>query len=819
MAAPGATYRIQFNSDFTLRDARRLVPYLRDLGITHLYASPVLTSRQGSTHGYDVADPATVDREIGSEEEWAALADELREAGLSVMLDIVPNHMAASIENPWWRDVLARGQESEYARYFDIDWDAKGGKVLLPVLGESTEDALAAGSFRIEGEGEAARLCYFATELPLAAGSFEGGEVTAEVLERQHYRLEHWESGAQRLNYRRFFDITELVSLREEDPEVFARAHERVLAMMRNQRISALRVDHIDGLRDPADYLWRLQARSSEAGGGGESFYVLIEKILAPDEELPAEWPVAGTTGYDFLNLVNGLYIDPDGLERLDALYREVTGQEAPFEKVAREAKLQVMRDSFAGEMESLAGELVLLAAAEGVMLTLEEARGAIEQVTAGMPVYRTYTNGAAVSERDVAVVERAFEGVEDGAVAGFLRRVLLLDREDVPAGWLRFVMRWQQFTGPIMAKGVEDTAFYRYNRLLSANEVGGEPGSPLTTVERLHASLANRRLLTMNAATTHDTKRSEDARARLNVLSEITERWAACVRGWRGRAERAGTGIEANDAYALYQLLYAAWPLDGPDQTFRERMHGVLEKSLREAKRRTSWGQVDEGYEGDAHGHLDESLDDEAFCREMEALVEETGVSAAVNSLSQLVIKLTAPGVPDTYQGCELWENSLVDPDNRRPVDFDARMRMLNGLSERVDAAELLRNWQDGRIKAYVTRRGLEARARYAAAFALGGYLPLVTEGEDAGRVVAFARVEGAQWLITVAPRLTWGVSGGEWPLGEAWGDTAILLPDYAPDEWRDVLTGAEVDGSQPRLRVADVLRDLPVALLTCDR
>jgi (1->4)-alpha-D-glucan 1-alpha-D-glucosylmutase len=825
VAAPTATYRLQFNKDFRLADAEKLIDYLDALGISHVYASPLLKSRAGSMHGYDVEDPTVIDPEIGSEDEFAAFSEALRSGGLSILLDIVPNHMAADLGNPWWRDVLERGRDSEYARYFDIDWDRGGGKIVLPILGEPLEELLASGGLHVRRDNGSAWVEYEDTRLPVAAGAYDGGEDVRELLARQHYKLEYWRTGSQKLNYRRFFDVSELVSLREEDPEVFHRAHQRVMEMVLQGQVSGLRVDHVDGLRDPKSYLERLQlAARAQSREPAEEAYVVVEKITARDESLPDDWPCAGTTGYDFLNEMNGLFIDPNGIERLTSVYEDFVGAREKFADVAYDAKKQVMTELFAGEMRVLNRRLAELARADHA-LAAEDLSRALTEVMGALPVYRTYTRALDVRESDRRVIEDAVAtarrraGDVPGEAFNFLRRVLLLENPADERGWLAFVVRWQQFTGPITAKGVEDTAFYRYVRLISANEVGGDPGSCVTTSEWFHEQNAHwleRWPQKLNATSTHDTKRSEDVRARINVLSEMADDWRAAVERWRAandRKKKAVAGRAAPDAceeYFLYQTLVGAWPLDESElPALCERLPAVIEKSLREAKRNTSWLNPDAEWEAGVQSFAAALFEDEAFLEDFRAFMTKVELPGAVNSLAQIVLKATAPGVPDVYQGSELWDFSLVDPDNRRPVDFERRERFLESF-ERVSPEELLANWRDGRVKLYVTQQVLRMRREHPALFAEGTYEPLATTGPRAERLVAFARVSEAAGAAVIAPRLVAPLCGSGWPLGDAWIDTAVRLPD---GEWRDVFSGETTPGGVAL--AADLLRSFPVAVL----
>src|SRR5579883_1637717 len=978
---PGSTYRLQLNADFRFEDARALVPYLDALGVSDLYLSPVMTARRGSAHGYDVVDPTRISDELGGESAFLALAAAVRERGMGLLLDIVPNHTAASLENPWWRDVLQNGPVSPYAPFFDIAWQTARpglenrelglvyedgrlavryydwrlpvaarsyGRVFGPVLPAcldalAPDPAAAAAVERVVGDLE--RLAVGTTEQFRAAaealwqlyqdhalvrrcvdeavqayngrkGEPRSFDALDRLLGEQTYRLAYWRVASPEINYRRFFDVSDLVAMRVEDERVFAATHARVLRLVADGQVTGLRVDHVDGLADPQVYLQRLQAALGEGpnppgppslsrkggaspasstppshigrGTGGVGRYVVVEKILTGEEELPREWPVAGTTGYEFARAVLGLLVDPAADPTLDALWTRLTGQPADFCAIAYEQKLKVMADLFAGDVSALATRLSELASRDRHArdLTVTELERALVEVTAQFPVYRTYTRDFAVAPRDRGYVEQAVAAArerqpDNGAALGFLRRVLLLETPSYLAeadrlAWLRFTMRWQQFTGPIAAKGVEDTALYVYTRFLALNEVGSEPeraggadgaavGEPPDPVASFHGWNAARRRAwphTLNATSTHDTKRSEDVRARLAVLSELPGLWATRLERWHAwnrPLQPTVHGQSVPDGSAellLYQTLLGAWPLHEAEvPSFKERLRAYLVKASREAKTHTSWLHPDGAYEDALTGFAGAILapaDGSPFLADFLAFQRVVAFYGALNGLSQVLLKIAAPGVPDFYQGTELWDFSLVDPDNRRPVDFAARGRLLAALDEQESADRtgllrgLLAHWEDGRIKLYLTARALDCRRRHAALFADGDYLPLAAAGARGDHVCAFGRRRGASWALAVAPRLparlAATIGGGQGgpatdqggaadtlpplrlPLGDTvWGDTRLLLPAGAPRRWRNALSGANVDAAaEPPDGAADLalplgglLRDCPVALL----
>ncbi|HET9016173.1 MAG TPA: malto-oligosyltrehalose synthase [Thermomicrobiaceae bacterium] len=931
---PRSTYRLQFTADFGFADACRLVPYLARLGIGAVYASPLQAARQGSTHGYDVVDPDRLNPALGTDAEFTDLINTLHDHGMGLILDIVPNHMAAAPENRWWTNVLEHGPDSPHASTFDIDWyrgdtsPSGRAQVLLPILGNYFGEALEARQLRLDVQEGALILRYYDREFPVAPSSYgavlraaqaalpaaptdrgpsrcladladlsersdadaaramhaglgallrdspeaqqalehaitvyngaAGDPASFDALERlldeQAYRLAHWRAAAERVNYRRFFDVSDLVSLRMGDPSVFAATHRLVLRLVEDGAVAGLRVDHVDGLENPGAYLELLRRevdgrrqRRGESGG-----YLVVEKILAEDETLPAGWPVSGTTGYDFLNVVNRLLVDRDGLTELRRIYAQATGLRESFDDVAYRSKIRVMEELFSGEVRALAGHLETLSQRDRYARNAgpDELHRALVEVSANLSCYRTYTHGATVSPEDRRRILGAVDATRRRSsdlserVVGFVRRVLLLEMprtadEELRADWLRFVQRWQQLTGPITAKGVEDTALYAYNALVSLNEVGGDPGLDVDPVAAFHRAGGARRARwphAMSATATHDTKRGEDTRARIGVLSEIPHTWEATFRRWRRWNQRhrrlVGDVVapDANEECLIYQTLLGAWPADRDDlERFRERLHGYLVKAARESKVHTSWIDPNGEYEQAVLEFVDAILEpvaDNRFVTDFQRLQQGVAGAGVTKSLAQVLLKVSWPGIPDFYQGTELWDLSLADPDNRRPVDFAVRARLLDDLESLVksprprDVRRLLDNWRDGRIKLYVTAASLAARDRRPGLFQDGDYVPLEADGSMSEHLVAFARRQGTAWSVTVtARRSTSPAHRGRPPLGRAvWRETTVSLPDDAPVNWRNVLTGERVAAVGPALRqldVAVVLRVLPVALL----
>ena len=849
MKVPSSTYRLQLSGELRLADALAAVPYLDALGIEALYLSPVTVATPGSRHGYDCCDSTRVNPELGSEEELAALSAALAERGMGILLDIVPNHMAASTHNPWWRDVLARGPASPSADLFDIAWHAVGAggrfQVLLPVLGDRYGEVLARGEIRIDGD----EIAYFDRRYPIAEDTRDGLEAARSdrealhrLLERQHYRLADWRVASERINYLRFFDVADLVALRSQDRSVFERTHALALRLARAGLVSGLRIDHVDGLWDPHGYLEQLQA---ELGGDG---WIVVEKILIGDEALPAEWPVAGTTGYEFSRAVTGLQVDGAGLQALDDLYHRFTGRPERFADLLVRQKQRMLRELFAGEIEQRSAELFAVSDRDRSArdLSRRQLADALAEVTASLPVYRLYGRSGVARPADRALLDQALAEVAarrpdlDGPVLAWVRRVLALDLRDaadqsgMARPWVDLVMRWQQLTGPVMAKGLEDTALYQYNRLLSLNMVGGEPDPPrrhLTAGEfhRRAAAQLERWWGGLNATTTHDSKRSEDVRSRLHVLAEIPDVWLRAVWRWHGlnqehrRALGGRTVPDANEELFVYQTLLGVWPLTaGEMEGFGERIREYLIKAAREAKVHSSWLEPDEEHEAALVDFASALLDPQrapGFRADMERLAGRVARWGAVNSLAQLALKLAAPGVADFYQGSELWIPTLVDPDNRRPIDLAARAELLAEVEraggDPASLAALVRDWRDGRLKMLVTWRGLRARRRDADLFLRGDYLPLEASGHAADHLFAFARRRAGAWLVCAVPRFPARLASG-FPLGaRTWRDTIVAFPVGASTAWTDLATGAAVGAADGVLRAADLFRTLPVALV----
>ncbi|HEX6128196.1 MAG TPA: malto-oligosyltrehalose synthase [Candidatus Limnocylindria bacterium] len=873
MTIPRATYRLQLQPGFGFDAAAAVVPYLAELGVSHLYISPILQAEAGSTHGYDIVDHDRLNVELGGEAGFDRLVDAVRARSLGLVVDVVPNHMAISPANRWWWDVLEHGPASPYADHFDVDWDPPESRlrnvILLPVLGDHYGRVLEAGDLSLTRDGAEVAVAYGDQRFPLdpsslasvlsdaaeAVGSDElafigramgtlppstsgdrkearrrhddaavlGERLAALVgdprvadavdtalaevsrdhdrldrlLEEQNYRLAFWRAGSRDLGYRRFFDIDSLVGLRVERPEVFEATHRLILDRVAAGDISGLRIDHPDGLRDPLAYFVRLREAAPDA-------WIVAEKILGPEEEL-RDWPIHGTTGYGFANLATRLQVDAAAEGPLTELYASWTDADPDWEAVAYAARLQALSDALGSDLNRLTELWLTICEANRRYrdFTRHELHEALRDVAAAFGVYRTYVRAsdAAVDEEDRRVVRAATELAAkrrpdlDPDLFGFLASILLLEEDGRPAAEL--AARFQQLTPAAMAKGVEDTAFYRYPRFVALNEVGGEPGRFAVDPGAFHAAMLagqRRHPEAMLSTSTHDTKRSEDLRARLAAISEDPAGWGRTVEklSRHASAQRGASGLPDRKAeYLFYQTVVGAWPIDA------DRAGGYMRKAAREAKELTSWTAPDEAYEAALDRFVRGCLDDAGFRAEIETFVASLAEAGRANALAQLLWKLTAPGVPDLYQGSELWDLSLVDPDNRRPVDFEFRRRVVSadGPPPPDDA--------EGRSKLWLVRQGLALRARRPADLAgTASYRPLRAEGPAAEHVVAYQRGEG---VVAVAPRLTrrLAADGG-------WRETRLLLP---AGPWRDVLTGEEVAG--PVFDLQPGLERFPVALM----
>jgi (1->4)-alpha-D-glucan 1-alpha-D-glucosylmutase len=770
---PASTYRLQVHAEFPLDEAAKVAGYLADLGVTHAYSSPLLRSAEGSTHGYDTVDHAHIDEARGGREGFDRFVGALHESGLGLVLDLVPNHMgiADPAAAPWWWDVLKHGRDSEHAAAFDVDWDFGGGKVRVPVLG-SADDV---EKLEVVEGTDGPELHYYDNRFPIAPGTESGSP--QEVHDRQHYELVDWRRADSDLNYRRFFAINTLAGLRTEDPAIFDATHELILTLVTEGAVDGLRIDHPDGLADPKGYLDRL----AEASGHR---WTVVEKILEPGEDLPESWATAGTTGYDALSEVDQVLIDPAGEPALTALDTELAGAEVDYAELVRASKREVTDGILGSEVARLVRVIGELPGIDRGQQT-----EALAELLACFAVYRSYLPDGR-EHLDAAVAAVRDRRADLAAAVDALHPVL------AQAG-TEAATRFEQTSGPVMAKGVEDSAYYRWARFVALNEVGGDPAQFGSGVEEFHAAQQRRlerRGRSMTTLSTHDTKRSEDVRARLAVLAELPTEWAQLARTLLDRHPLADRPL----AHQVWQNLVGAWPLS------RERAQAYAEKAAREAGTSTTWTAPDEEFEAQLHALVDAAFDDPTTAAELDAFVARIAPFGWSNSLAQKLLQLTMPGVPDVYQGTELWDHSLVDPDNRRPVDYAAR----RGLLAQLDAGTVPTLDESGAAKLLVVATVLRARRDHPEWFT--GYQPVAVTGSAAQHVVAFDRGTADQpGVVTVATRLPAGLAA------TGWGDTALQLPN---GPWRDLLTGERFVSDVAGIAVDLVLARLPAALLVRD-
>ncbi|HZL13420.1 MAG TPA: malto-oligosyltrehalose synthase, partial [Verrucomicrobiae bacterium] len=768
MQIPRATYRLQFHGHFRLTDALALVPYLHALGISHIYSSPLFKAAPHSVHGYDVCDFAQINPEIGTEEDLEKLADALHEREMGLILDIVPNHMGiAAPENLWWQDVLKNGRASKFADYFDINWESDDetlrGKILIPILADDYEKVLARGELKLENSGAGFQpasagkmpappaqhgivLRYFDNEFPLAPNSISENvpveKINAswialdELIQKQNYRLAPWRDGDSKLNYRRFFAVSTLAAVRVEDEKVFNAVHALLKKWLDKNWLGGLRVDHPDGLRDPENYLRRLRALAPDK-------WIVVEKILQPQEQMPETWPVQGTTGYDFLNQVNGLFIQSQNEKILTDFYAEFTGEPTDSSKMVQEKKRLVLQTLFTTEVNRLTDLLVQIASENSAYQKFSRKQWceALIELAASFSVYRTYirADGNFISENDLQFVKQAAAQAKKlradlaPELFDFLSGLLLCKNSGagkMPAPLLEndFVARFQQLTSPAMAKGVEDTVFFCLNRFASINEVGGDPGKFGMSVEEFHQFCQSQNAHWPNSmlcSSTHDTKKSEDVRARMNLLSEIPGEWRETVLRWskmNGR-HRQKDFLDRNMEYLFYQTLIGAWPIS------LERILAYMEKASCEAKQHTDWNDRNKGYDDALKNFVTATLTDKKFTNDLEKFVASLAKAAQINSLAQTLLKLTAPGVPDIYQGNELWDFSLVDPDNRRLVDFEIRKKLLAEVKN-LSAEQIWKRRDEGLPKLWLIQKVLQLRAQKPEIFH-GDYEPIFARGQ----------------------------------------------------------------------------------------
>ncbi|MFH2138924.1 MAG: malto-oligosyltrehalose synthase [Candidatus Omnitrophota bacterium] len=926
MKIPISTYRLQFNPAFTFADAKKNLSYLKSLGISDIYASPIFKSRKGSMHGYDIVDPNQLNPELGSTEDFNALTEDVKNRQMGWVQDIVPNHMAFDRENEMLMDVLEMGKLSPYYKYFDIDWnhpyESMRGRLLAPFLGKFYAECLEAGEIKLQYSEKGLSINYYSLQFPLKIESYKmvclfnidelkltlgqshplflkylnicsvfdvddnlpemekynqlrqgkdllrelyvndeliknfiDGNIKAfngtpadvesfnlleDILSRQLFRLSFWKVATEEINYRRFFNINELICLRIEDDDVYRRTHVLLGRLFDEGKISGIRVDHIDGLYDPGTYLEKLKKQFPDS-------YLLVEKILISQEKLPGCWPVQGTTGYDFLNYVNGLFCLKRNQRKINRIYSKFTSNNIAYDELAGNKKRLIIGKHMAGNIDNLAHFMKKISSYSryGSDITLYGLRRALVEVLTNFPVYRTYISRDNFKDTDVQYVLSAIKKAKQ-SIPGlvyeldFIEKFLLLKpehyiREQERGEVTDFVMQFQQVSGPLMAKGVEDTVCYVYNRLLSLNEVGASPDKFGIFSSDFHYFSKRKKKkwpYSLNSLSTHDTKRGEDVRARINVLSEIPAVWEQNIKHWHRLNKKFKTSVngmlapDKNDEYFLYQTLIGAFPFfEKQYPRFLDRVKEYIIKAVREAKVHTAWLKPDIDYENAYISFAEELLKfspASVFMNEFLSFQKKVAHYGIFNSLAQALIKITAPGVPDFYQGTELWDLTLVDPDNRRPVDFGLRQKFLADIIEKAGTdlpgliSELCNTHEDGRIKLFLIYMALRARKENSILFREGAYVPINTGGKYKDHIIAFARKYDNMIAITVIPRfLALLIKESEYPFGEyVWQDTYVVSPEDGKCKWKNAFTGEEIEGKKI-LSVSDIFKSFPVALL----
>ncbi|MBC5992348.1 malto-oligosyltrehalose synthase [Pontibacter cellulosilyticus] len=894
---PSATYRLQLSPGFTLKQTLHLLPYLQELGISTIYAAPIFCARPGSEHGYDVTAPYNINPALGTQQELKQIAEELKSRGMGWLQDIVPNHMAYHPENVWLMDVLEKGPQSNFYTFFDIDFKHPdfAGQVMVPFLGDKLDKVLEEKQLKVELQEDGLKIVYFENAYPLSLSTYhtlfqkalksssEPGitpltgqfleelqhfeeeetitpaawtnykkklytsellksalvKVTAQInkdeeqlkqlLDQQHFILCHWQETEKQINYRRFFTVNDLICLRMEKQDVFVQYHQFIQQLCHNNTLQGLRVDHVDGLFDPSTYLKRLRELA------GPEKYIIVEKILEGEEQLPERWPIQGNSGYDFLAWVSNLYTSGSGRRKLTEVYRRLV-PDAPtnYEQLVFNKKMFILKNHMQGELDNL-----LRVLQERHLIPLSDAevwREALAVVLAAFPVYCIYGNRLPLSAGEMEVVDKAFAEAQEQAPKlqeqlQHLHSLFTLtpdDTADTKHHKLYFVMRSQQFTGPLAAKGVEDTTFYNYNRLISLNEVGNSPDIFHLETEEFHERMLYRQRVyphSLNATATHDTKRGEGARMRLNVLSELPEEWEEHVKQWIEISRKYTSEPTANDLYFIFQTIIGVLSSEGEaGYSLIERLQTYLEKALREAKVNSDWADPNETYEQAVKDLVRQLLEENSgFMNSFLPFFRKVAHYGWIYALCQTLLKITCPGVPDIYQGTELWDLSLVDPDNRRPVDYRLRQHHLLRIRQHENQntyqlhRELLQNWESGEVKLYLIYKALNARHYFQQLFSHGEYIPLNVTGKYKNHALAFARHFKNEWAIVVVPLLlTKLVSKSNLPLGaEVWEDTAIEIPEDAPSQWSFVFGKDTWQGSNT-IPLAEIFKTFPVAFLT---
>ncbi len=920
---PESTYRLQFNKDFNFNSARKILPYLKELGISFIYASPIFKASKGSTHGYDVVDPTQLNPELGSVDDFDKLISEAKENGLHWLQDIVPNHMAFDFENKMLVDLLENGPDSRFYNFFDVEWSyghfGDKPRMLAPFLGKYYQECLEGKEISLRYDEEGFSINYYNNKFPVRVGTYsdilslgfdklqnkvgrnypavirllgllhiikflptyeniderynqikfikallwelysgdeqvkmyidetlkiyngikgkpESFDLLDKLLSDQYFRLAFWKVANEEINYRRFFNISSLISLKIENEEVFNRIHSLIFKLIKEDKIDGLRIDHIDGLYDPEEYLRRVRERI-------DGRYLVVEKILERDEKLPASWPVEGTTGYEFLNFVNGIFCKTSNENKFSRIYTHFTRSAVSFDEMVVDKKRLIINTRMAGELErlSLIVEDIAKQDRHGADITLNGIKSALEEILVHFPIYRTYVNGTKISKNETDYIEKTigelkYNNPRIEYEIGYIGRMLTLRHQNMSEELYQksvyFIMKFQQLSGPLMAKGFEDTALYVYNRLISLNEVGGNPSFFGFGLREFHKKIRQRGIkwaYSLNTTSTHDTKRGEDVRARINVLSEIPDEWNSRIRKWHNmnlkyKKEYNGRSLpDKNDEYFLYQTLVGALPFDETfNESFKKRIKEYAIKVVREAKVYTAWVKPDETYEKAFLAFIDKILarsESNLFLNDFMEFQEYVSHFGIFNSLSQVLIKMTCPGIPDFYQGTELWDLNLVDPDNRRPVDYQLRRQIITRINNTSDKEELFEylfsNIKNGAVKMFLIKKVLEARKKYRELFNDGKYSSLNAAGEYTKNIICYMRRNENMAAVIAAPRLLTGLlEAGNLPLGrDIWKDTNIRLPFEFKNQ-KNVITD-EIFTADSDLDIGSLFSRFPAALV----
>ena len=837
-----STYRIQFNKEFTFSDFRNIIPYLHQLGVKTLYASPIFEASPGSMHGYDTVNPLQINPEIGNEKELLEISEQLKALDMNWIQDIVPNHMAFHQNNLWLMDVLEKGPESEFSDFFDINWSGdKNEPIMVPFLGGDLEDVIAKKELQVVKEEEVFKFDYFGTGYPLNADAQQqlqsvdlttfnaDAEKVLQLANSQFYRLCNWEESDRKINYRRFFTVNSLICLNIHHKHVFVAYHKYILSLLQQGVFQGLRVDHIDGLFDPSAYLEMLREVA------GEETFIVVEKILEEGEKMPERWPIQGTTGYEFLATVNNLLVNKDAEHEFTKYYQQLVNSPEKIESQIFTKKRAILKDHMAGELNNLVQLFYGLELEQGVADSdIDPAilKDTIAELLIRCPVYRYYGNSFPLEEAEAKELKRLFKTIDVPELLPglqLLQEVWLKVPENGDSDYNEkaclFYKRCMQFSGPLMAKGVEDTLMYTYNRFIGKNEVGDSPEGFGKSAEEFHQQMLERQEswpLALNGTSTHDTKRGEDARARLQVLSDLHAEWLEQVKGWQeiSKPLRAGNQPDDNDAYFIYQTLIGTHPMPGDeDETYQERMDAYLEKAFREAKIHTGWSEPDEQYEGAAKSFSASLLDKKnGFMESFKPFLQKVADYGILNSLNQVALKLTCPGIPDVYQGTELWDFSFVDPDNRRPVDYEQRAAWLNGFEAEQSLATLWDDRYTGRIKLWLEH--ILLKERMTTNFIDAQYIPLKVKGHYDKNILAFARRFESTWIVTIVPlHFAALCEGMQVDVADFdWKNTSVRFPDEAPETWKNLLNS--ITGKvQHEVPVSKLFGDFPLAVLKLEQ